>query len=155
LRSAVFVLLVSLQRSVASKVGRICLVFRIRQFAVVWVCLARKGRLCLLWFVIGGCGTWICPVGGRFIRCFIPQKCLHVTFFTIWFCAPTRVRWIVFDVLVVALVVILVRVGSKTTCVVGIKCIIFIATFMWLIGSGWCPPSLFVLYFILCLIYLV
>jgi hypothetical protein len=26
-----------------------------------WVWLARKGRCCLLCFVIGGCGTWICP----------------------------------------------------------------------------------------------
>jgi hypothetical protein len=35
-------------------------VFRIRKFAMLWVFLARKGHLCLLCFIIGGCGTWIC-----------------------------------------------------------------------------------------------
>jgi hypothetical protein len=38
----------------------------------VWVCLARKGRLYLLCFVIGGCGTWICPCWRSFHSPFLP-----------------------------------------------------------------------------------
>jgi hypothetical protein len=60
LRYIVFLLLVSLQchRLLATLSQLSCSIFfRIRQFAAVWVCLAQKGRLCLVCFVIGSGGA--------------------------------------------------------------------------------------------------
>jgi hypothetical protein len=54
--------------------------------------------------------------GSRFIRRSIPQLMLTHYFFAIWFRARTRVRWIVFDVLVFCFGFSPVRVGSTITC---------------------------------------
>jgi hypothetical protein len=78
LRSAVILSLVSLQGSVAAVLFCTCS-DTIVCSGVVWVCLARKGRICLLWFH-RGCGTWICLCCGRFIRHSIPNKCSHIIF---------------------------------------------------------------------------
>jgi hypothetical protein len=112
LRSAVILSLVSLQGSVAAVLFCTCS-DTIVCSGVVWVCLARKGRVCLLWFHRG---SWYVNLSvlavGSFAVPYLTNA--HTSFFAIWFRARTRVRWVVFDVFVLVLVFLLpVRVGSK------------------------------------------
>jgi hypothetical protein len=77
------------------------------------------------------------------------SKCSHISFFAIWFHARTRVRWVVSNEFVFALVF------SPKPLVVDFHCFIFeYYFFVWYTGSGWCPPSFLIISFLLCLIYL-
>jgi hypothetical protein len=124
------------------------------QSPVVWVCWTRKGRLCLLWFIIGGCGTWIYSYWRSVHSPFHASINANTSFFfAIWFRARARIRWVVLDVSMFILACFyLLKLDLKPT-VVGINCFIFYCCKK----VNWVrlmSPQFIVLSFILCLIYL-
>jgi hypothetical protein len=121
------------------------------------VLLARKCHLCLLCFVIGGCGTWTCPCWRSVHLSFHSSKNAYtLLFFCYLILRPyagslDSVRCVVVCFGFLHLLGLVLK-----PPVVGIKCFIFscYVLFAWFTWSGWCPPVFFVLSFILCLIYL-
>jgi hypothetical protein len=122
--------------------------------AVVWVCLARKSLLCLLWFVIGGCGTWILSVlADSSFAVLHLNRCRHIIFFAIWFRSRLWVRWVGLDVFMFVLVCFYPFGLDLKPIVVGNNCFIFNGCKM----VNWVrlmSPQFVVLSFILCLLYL-
>jgi hypothetical protein len=151
LRYAVYLLLVPLQcrRPFLTLSQLSCSVFWIRHFATIWVCLARKGRLCLLYFIIGGCGTWICLCWQSVHSSFHTSTNAYTLFFSYLVSRPYASSLGSVLCVGVCFGFIPVRLALKPL-VVGIKCIIFKCyILMWLTGSGWCPPQFvcIILYF--------
>jgi hypothetical protein len=81
------------------------------------------------------------------------SKCSLITFFTIWFRARTRVRWVVSDEFMFALVFFhLLRLAPKPLVVVLIVLSLFTTFLCGILGQVDVPPVFFVISFLFCLI---